>query len=377
MFSRKLNLPKLLEKKSHFLFGPRSTGKSTLIHASLKNATVYDLLDTDVFAELLRRPKIIEENLRSNLVVIDEVQKLPTILDEVHRLIEKHKKVRFLLTGSSARKVRHGSANLLAGRAWVAELFPLVSSEIDDFNLTQYLNRGGLPHIYPSSDFNEELKAYVNNYLREEIQAEALVQNLSVFSSFFDIMGLSNGCELNYESIRSECGGSINTVKRFVDILQDTLIGFRLPAWTLSKKRKAIQRAKFYFFDCGVARQLARRGEIGEHSKEFGEAFEHFIILEIRAFLSYSHSPKRMFYWRSTSAKEVDLVIERDLALEIKATTLVQDKHLRGLKAINEEGLIKKLAIVSLDREARITQGNIQIYPWQEFLQKLWAGEII
>jgi uncharacterized protein len=310
------------------------------------------------------------------MVVIDEVQKLPEILDEVHRLIEAEK-LTFLLTGSSARKLKRGGANLLAGRAWWAELFPLTSNEIPDFDLMTYLNRGGLPAVYPSDDYVEELRAYTALYLKEEIQNEALTRKVVQFAEFLDLMALSNGEEISYQSMAGDCGVSPNTIKNFIQILEDTLVAFRLNAFRKTRKRKAIARSKLYFFDIGVTNSLANRGEIMAGSELFGKAFEHFILLEVRAFLSYTRKNVKMYYWRSTSQFEVDLILDNQWAVEIKSAKSVQDKHLKGLRAMKEEGLIQNFAVVSCDRYERKTRDNITILPWKLFLEKLWNGELI
>ena len=256
MYKRILSLPNLLEMKSHFLFGARATGKSTLIKAQLKNeATVFDLLERDTYKRLLQEPSLLEKADPSKIIVIDEIQKIPSLLDEVHRLIQKNNTT-FLLTGSSARKLKRGSSNLLAGRAWQANLFPLVSREITDFDLERYLTRGGLPQAYDSKYWQKELKAYISLYLREEVAAEALTRNLESFSEFLDLAALSNGQEINYQSFASDCGVSLNTIKNYFDILEDTLIGIKLPAFTKTKKRKAITRSKHYLFDTGVVNAL-------------------------------------------------------------------------------------------------------------------------
>jgi len=378
MYARRLDLPALLRRKSFFLFGPRSTGKTTLIDRQLPGARVYDLLDADVYGRLLRRPAIIGEECRDadQVVVIDEIQKLPQVLDEVHRLIQK-RGIRFLLTGSSARKLKRGGANLLAGRAWEARLFPLVSREIPDFDLLQYLNRGGLPHVYDSPDFREELKYYVHTYLREEVQAEAITRNVQAFAGFLDAIALANGQEINHESLANDCQVSPGTVRNYLQVLEDTLIGFPLPAFTRTRKRKAITRGKHYLFDIGVTNQLCHRGEILERSEMFGAAFEHFLILEVRAWLGYARQDVEMCYWRSTSQFEVDLVLGRAAAVEIKATHLVQDRHLKGLRALKEEGLLRRYVAVSLDPARRQTEDGIEILPWREFLDELWSGTLL
>jgi predicted AAA+ superfamily ATPase len=380
-YPRILQMNSLLEKKSFFLFGPRSVGKTTLISQQLEGAVIYDLLDLDTYSLLLRYPKSIEERYlaasqekRKSIVVIDEIQKLPQLLNEVHRLIEKYR-IRFLLTGSSARKLRRGAANLLGGRAWEARLFPLVSQELSDLNFNRYLNRGGIPHIYLSDDFREELNSYLNLYLREEIAAEALVRRVDSFARFLDVMGLQNGEELHFQGISSDAGVPAKTIQNYIEILEDTLIGFQVPAFLKTTKRKAITRSKFYFFDVGITNALAKRGEILPESELFGKAFEHFLILEIRAYLSYKRKPYALTYWRSTSQFEVDCIIEDKLACEFKSTSHVTAKHLKGLKALKEEKNILDFCVVSQDPEPRMVEG-IKIYPWKTFLRELWADKL-
>lgn len=376
MYKRALDLPKLLKKKSFFLFGPRGTGKTTLIRQTLSDAFVIDLLEIKTYREYLKNPSILSEQQLKPIVVIDEVQKLPEILDEVHRLIESLK-ITFLLTGSSARKLKRGGANLLAGRAWWADLFPLTYKEIPDFDLMTYLNRGGLPSVYQSDDYVEELRAYAALYLREEIQNEALTRKVAQFSEFLDLIALSNGEEISYQSLAGDCGVSANSIKNYIQILEDTLVVFQLKAFVKTRMRKAISRSKIYFFDVGVTNSLAKRGSIIEGSEMFGRAFEHFILLEMRAFLSYARKDSTMYYWRSTSRFEVDLILDSRWAIEIKSAGSIQDKHLKGLRALKEEGLIQNFAVVSCGRVERKTKDGIVIFPWKNFLKKLWKGEII
>jgi uncharacterized protein len=376
---RTLPLEELLKAKSIFLFGPRSTGKSTLFRHKLPGCRVYDLLDSRTFSRLLKSPHLIEEENSDKVnqpIIIDEIQKLPGLLDEVHRLIEG-RGFRFLLTGSSARKIKRGAANLLAGRAWMSELFPLTSNEITDFDLTRYLNRGGLPQVLFSESPEEELASYVSLYLKEEIQSESLTRNLPAFAAFLDAMALSNGEEINLESFATDCGVSPMTVKNYIQILEDTLIGFSLKGFTRTRKRKAISRIKHYFFDVGVVNTLAQRGMIKPKSELFGKAFEQFVIQEIRAYLSYARLRLPVSYWRSTSQFEVDAVIADKLALEVKSTSMINENHLKGLRALKEEGLIQRYAVVSLDEEARTTRDDISILPWKVFLSKLWNNELI
>jgi predicted AAA+ superfamily ATPase len=375
-FKRALSLPALMGASSHFLFGPRSTGKTYLVRKQLPDAKVYDLLDSDVFSRLARRPKLLGEELTASdkIVVIDEIQKLPVLLDEVHRLIET-KGIRFLLTGSSARKLRRGGSNLLGGRARQAHLYPLCFPEIPHFNLITYLNRGGIPRILPLNDYEDELRGYADLYLREEITAEALVRNIGQFARFLDGMALQNGEELNFENMASDCGVPARTLHNYVQILEETLVGFPVHSFRATRKRKAITRSKFFLFDVGVANVLAQRGEIKPHSELFGKCFEHFMFLELRACLGYRRKAHPLQYWRSTSGFEVDCVIGDRLAIEFKSSDMVSERHLRGLRALREEGMVKNYAVVSLDPQKRVVDG-ITIYPWREFLNELWAERI-
>lgn len=377
MYTRTLALDNLLKNRSYFLFGPRGTGKSTLITQMLPNAKVYDLLDAAEFQRLLREPTLISQETKADtLVVIDEIQKLPELLDEVHRLIVKRKQV-FLLTGSSARRLRKSGVNLLAGRAFQAELFPLTSQEIPDFDLITYLNTTGLPEFYGQEQVQEYLKAYVGTYLQEEIKAEALTRNLAGFARFLEVVALCNGEEINFANISSDCGVGVRTLEAYFGILDDTLIGFSVPPFLSTTKRKAITRSKYFLFDIGVVNTLTRRGYVEYKSELFGRLFEHFIALELRAFLSYNRIDLPLQYWRSTSQFEVDFILGNSVAIEVKGTDLVTDKHLKGLRALKEEGLIQSYCVVSLDSHERLTPDGIHILPWQVFLNKLWSCQVV
>lgn len=377
MYCRRLDIKNLLKKRSYFLLGPRGVGKSTLIEQTLPQARLYDLLDASVFQRLLRDPTLISQETGSeDLVVIDEIQKLPSLLDEVHRLIVKRKQT-FLLTGSSARKLRKGGTNLLAGRAFQAWLLPLTYQEIPDFDLLTYLNTTGLPEFYGKTGVHDYLNAYIGTYLQEEIKAEALTRNLSGFMRFLDVVALCHGEEINYANISSDCGVPVRTLEAYFGILDDTLVGFSVQPFLSTKKRKAITRVKYFMFDIGVVNSLARRGYVECKSELFGRLFKHFIALELRAFLAYCQVNLPLQYWRSVSHFEVDFILGNALAIEVKGTDLVTDKHLRGIRAFREEGQVKNYGVVSLDTHERMTHDGIHIWPWKEFLTKLWSGQLV
>jgi len=380
-YTRKLNLLQLLKKKSFFLFGPRSTGKTYLINEQLKDqAVIFDLLKGDLFLRLSADPSLIEgmidaENSSGSPVVIDEIQRIPALLNEVHRLIEE-KRIRFLLTGSSARKLKKEHANLLAGRAWNAALFPLSFSEIPNFNLDRYLRYGGLPQVYPSRYPEEELDAYVNTYLKEEIQAEGLIRKLPPFSRFLKTAALSNGNVLNFTEVANDSQVPPSTVREYYSILIDTLVGFFLEPWARSKKRKAIQTAKFYFFDTGVTNAIAGTKHLDRNSNAYGMSFEQFIGMEIRAYLSYSRIKDPLTFWRTTHGFEVDYLIGDHTAIEVKSTHKISPRHLKGLKALQEEKVFKKYLLITQDKIS-IEKNDIRAMHWNDFLQKLWRGKII
>lgn len=367
------------QEDSVFLWGARQVGKSTLVKSVYPNAKIYDLLKSDEYTRLLRRPQLLREELLSfgeeTLVVIDEIQKIPQLLDEVHWLIV-NRGIRFILCGSSARKLKRIGTNLLGGRAMSVKLYPLVSAEIPDFDLVRGINHGMLPRHYLAANPKKRLEAYIGTYLKEEIQDEAVVRQLAAFNRFLDVAAQSNGEIINYKNIAQDCGVSAVTVKEYFAILQQTLIGYMLPAFTDSKKRRAITAPKFYYFDVGVANHLLHRSNLQQGSVDFGHAFEHLMIQELIAYLSYSESDKALSYWRTASGYEVDVVIGNGLvAIEFKSSEEVQSKHTKGLKAFSEEYANARLIVVSMDINPRILNG-VEILPAMGFLKLLWAGKI-
>ncbi|MBI4432765.1 MAG: ATP-binding protein [Candidatus Omnitrophica bacterium] len=369
---------KLPKGQSAFLWGPRKVGKSYWINHSLgEKAVIIDLLKTDVFAELASRPALLRERYsedKSDLIVIDEVQKIPLLLDEVHWLIE-NKGRSFLLTGSSARKLRRGHANLLGGRAWRRTMVPLSVLEVEGFDLERVTVSGMLPPHYLSSAPEEDLRAYVSDYLKEEIAAEALVQNIPSFSEFLRVAAISSGELINYVNIARETGISHKIVRKYFDILEDTYLGFRIPPWKKSRNRRMIHTEKFYLFDVGVSNYLARRRpQMG--SAEFGKAFEHYILMELRAYQAYKDPDWPISFWRTSTGQEVDFILgDKELALEIKASKRVHEGDIRSLIALSEDGPVKNKIIVSLEKEPRKLEGGIEVVPWRQFIDRLWGQD--
>jgi len=382
MFRRQLALPGSPEV-SFFLWGPRQTGKTSLLRATYPGATWIDLLKTDEFARYAQRPALLREELLAQpgrpFVVIDEVQKVPALLDEVHWLIE-NRGARFVLCGSSARKVRRGAANLLGGRALRHELLGLISAEIGpEFDLVRMLNHGYLPRHYLGSAPGAMLRAYVDDYLKEEIAAEGLVRHLPTFSGFLQAAVPSDTELVNFASIARDCGASAPTVKEYFQILVDTLLGRWLPAYRGRPKRRVIQAPKFYFADVGVVNLLARRGPLQPGSELFGKAFENWVGHELTAFRAYRNAFDDLAYWRLASGIEVDFVIDAaEVAVEAKATANVHRDHLVGLRELAREyPRVKRRVVVSLESRPRRTEDGIDILPAGVFAERLWAGEIV
>lgn len=372
----------LNQQASCFLWGPRQVGKSTLLKQSFPDSLRFNLLDPATFEQLQRDPSLLSQKLlaqprRPDPVIIDEVQKIPQLLDAIQLLMDDHG-VSFILCGSSARKLKRGGANLLGGRALRYELHPLVYREIPDFDLIRALNHGLLPRHYLSDDPRDYLHAYVGDYLKEEILAEGLTRNVQAFSRFLDMAAFSHGEILNYTTIASECGVRSSTIKEYFQILEDTLLGNFVHSFRLRPKRRVIQAPKFYFFDVGIVNFLLKRPRIEEGNELFGRAFEHFIYQELVAYHHYSRKHFQISYWRTASQIEVDFILgQHEVALEVKGSKEVKSNHLKGLKAFHDEYTTKQAIVVSLDTAPRLVEGGIQVLPWEIFLERLWGGEII
>jgi len=379
MFTRKQILIDA-ENHSLFLWGARQTGKSTLLKALFPNALWFDLLQSDLYERLSKNPSILRETIlaktESETVIIDEIQRIPELLNEVHWLMTNERK-KFVLSGSSARKILRGGYNLLGGRALRYELYPLVSSEIPDFDLVRALNNGLLPRHYLATNAKKLLSAYIGNYLKDEIAAEAKIRNIQSFSKFLEAAAFSNGEMVTYANIAADCGVSAPTVKEYFQILEDTLIGRFVQAYQKKPKRRVITAPKFYFFDVGIVNHLLKRGKIEFGTEIFGNAFEHFIYHEIYAHSQYSGLEYPISYWRTASQIEVDFILgDNEVAVEVKSTTNVSSRHLSGLKQFAEEYKTKHLILVCNEPMPRLID-NILVLPWKDFLQKLWANELM
>lgn len=378
MYQRIFNINNELDM-SVFLFGARQTGKSTLLRKAVSKAVYIDLLDSDIRKLYRKRPAYLYDQLAgkdsSCVVIIDEIPEVPDLLNEVHRLISEFG-IRFVLCGSSARKLKRKGYNTLGGRAFPCYFYPLVSAEIPDLDIDRAVNNGMMPLHYPAKNATRLLASYVDVYLKEEIQAEALVRDLDNFERFLEVAALTDGEMVNYANIASDCGVSAKTVKEYFSILQDTLVGYTIPAYTKVMKRRLVQAPRFYFFDVGVANYLLHRQNLVRGTVEFGHAFEHWVIQEIIAYIGYTHNENRLSYWRTYTGIEVDAVIgDARLAIEIKSVAEVLPKHLAGLKTFMEEHPDTRPIIVSLDRISRRC-GEMESLYVMDFLRMLWAGEL-
>ena len=384
MFSRYYQLDKELDT-SVFLFGARQTGKTTLLLQQFPNAEYIDLLDSVTLRKFSNYPETLFEMYKDSdsntVVIIDEIQQVPLLLNEVHRLIHK-RGIRFILCGSSARKLRRKGYNTLGGRALPCYLYPLVSAEIPDFDIDTALTKGMLPAFYTAKNAYRLLASYLDVYLRQEIKEEALVRNLSNFQRFLDAAALTDGEIVNYNNIATDCGVSANSVKEYFSILEDTLVGYMIPAFAKRVKRRIVLSPKFYFFDIGVTNYLLHRKEVVRGTTEYGHAFEHFVMQELIAYIGYTHNDNRLSYWRTKDGVEVDAVIGNDLlggaklAIEIKSTEDVQNKHLKGLRTFADEHPDCRRIVVALDRFTRRTVDNIEIMYVYDFLRQLWSGKL-
>jgi predicted AAA+ superfamily ATPase len=419
-FHRVIQIPDLTTQNAQaravFLWGPRKVGKSSWIRRHLPQAIYIDLLKSDLLAEYSARPSLLRERYRTQLlnqqaqtgcsehdvfapIVIDEIQKCPGLLDEVHWLLENTPR-RFLITGSSPRKLRRNHANLLGGRAWRREMRPLTSVEIglpvavdggaylgmesgdreERFDLERAIIRGLIPSHYLSDEWREELRGYVADYLIEEIVHEGAVRSLPDFSDFLRVAAITNAELINYTNVAREVGVSAKVVRSYFQILEDTLLGFRLAPWSRSKKRRLVETEKFYLFDVGVSNFLARRIPAAG-TPEFGKSFEHLILMELLAYRAYRSPELEIRFWRTSNQQEVDFILnDKEVAIEIKSSRRTELTDIKHLTSLTEDGPIRHRIIVSCDREPKTLEdrfGSISVLPWQVFLARLWQGDIV
>ena len=379
MYHRIFDIENRLDE-AMFLFGGRQVGKSTLLKERFPNAIYIDLLNSELRNRFRQHPEEFRESLLryqpETLVIVDEIQKVPDLLDEVHWLMV-NKGLHFILSGSSARKLKKSGANNLGGRAIPEILFPLVSAEIPDFDLERAIQNGMIPRHYMVANARNRLKSYIELYLKEEIMEEAAVQNVDDFIRFLEVAAISDGEILNYENVASDCGVSANTVKAYYKILCDTLLGFKVPAFSKVIKRKLNKASRFYFFDVGIANYLTGRHQLAPKTPEYGHAFEHLVMQEIMAYLGYKDSEEKLTYWHTYDNIEVDAVIgDARVAIEIKSTDTIQTGHKKGLAEFAREHPGVKQIIVSRDRISR-RSSDVDLYYVNDFFKALWNDEII
>lgn len=379
MYHRIFDIENRLDE-AMFLFGGRQTGKSTLLKERFPKAVYIDLLKSDVRNRFKQHPEEFRESLLryppETLVIVDEIQKVPDLLDEVHWLMVE-KGLWFILSGSSARKIKKSGANNLGGRAIPETLFPLVSAEIPDFDLERAVQNGMIPRHYMVANARNRMRAYIDLYLKEEIIEEALVQNVDEFVRFMEVAAIMDGEILNYENVASDCEVSANTVKAYYKILVDTLLGFEVPAYRKVIKRKLYKSPRFYYFDVGIANHLTKRYHLAPKTPEYGHAFEHLIMQEIVAYLGYTNSDEELTYWHTYENLEVDAVIgDARVAIEIKSKEHIDHDDKKGLTEFAKEHPDTKQILVSKDRISR-RSGDVDLYYVTDFFKALWAGEII
>ena len=389
-FQRRLSIV-LPERQSAFLWGARKTGKSTFLRQVFPGSLSFDFLRTDLLIAFTTRPALLREQLLTRSpaelalpVILDEVQKVPALLDEVHGLIEGHG-LRFVLCGSSARKLKRGRANLLGGRAWRSEMLPLVSAEFPHaaegeggMELLRALNNGLIPSHYLSVNPRKSLEAYVRDYLKEEVFDEGLTRNVPAFSRFFEALGYCHGELINHANIARDCGVDAKTVKEYFQILCDTLLGRLVLPYKKRQERQVISKApKFYLFDVGVAGAVSRRRIVEPRGDLFGRAFEHLVLMELVAHASYSELTYDIHFWRTKAGAEVDFILgDGEVAVEVKGTSRVDDRDMRGLRLFGETHRPRMSIVVCNEAAERVVDG-IRIIPWRIFFRELWAGEIV
>lgn len=389
MISRKIDIKSNIKEMSVLLLGPRQTGKSTFIKNEMGHDFFkIDLLEPEIFRDYQKNPGLLKQVVASTekkIIVIDEIQKIPELLDVVQSILESQKSIRFLLTGSSARKLKKTTTNLLGGRAYPMFMHPITTHEYLNSDLKYDLNKliqyGGLPSVLMSEQPIKRLKAYIGIYLQEEIKAEGFVRNLTDFSKFLDVAALTNTEQLDYSRVASDVQISARTVSSYYQILQDTLVGYLLEPYKETKSRKAVATPKFYFFDVGVANHLTGRDQLAVGTPEYGKAVEHLVFTELVAYNHYLNKDLKVYYWRSTSQFEVDFLVQlknkKWIAIEVKATGRIGKDDFKGIKALEDDLKLERKIVICLERDQRLTKDHFEIYPLQKFFDQLWAGKIL
>lgn len=372
MYSRTISPPK---DKSFFLFGPRGTGKTTWVKTAFPHAIFIDLLESEVYNDLLANPQRLEKFIPNDFkgrIIIDEVQRIPELLNEVHRLIEKNR-YRFVLTGSSARKLRTKGVNLLGGRALIYPFHQLTALELGkDFDLKHSLMYGQLPSVYTEADPKAYLESYVKAYLREEVQQEGLTRNLGAFSRFLEAASFSQGAVVNTSSVARECGVERKVVENYFSILEDLLIGYKVPVFTKKAKRRMTAHQKFYFFDVGIYRTLRPSGPLDSPEEIDGMAIETLVFQELKAVNDCLKLRYDLYYWHTANRVEVDFILygKRGLkAFEVKRTSRISESMLRGLRIFQKDYPAAKSYFI-YGGKRRFYEGNITILPIEEALLK-------
>ncbi len=378
---RFLDLKEHLEEKSILLLGPRRTGKSSFIQKQVKPDLYFNLLETETFSRFAYDPGLLKKEITPahRLICIDEIQKLPNLMDEVHSLIENNKKLRFVLTGSSAKNLKKSHTSLMAGRARQIHFLPFNYNEVRNhhFDLKKFLLYGGLPDTYLSKNPWEELKDYSGIYLTEEIQSSAFVRKIENYARFLEFAALSSGQLLNFESLASDAFIPARTIKDYYQLLEETMIGYNLKSFRKKGSRKEVSTSKFYFFDMGVLNAFIKRKILTEKSKDFGDLFEHFIFLELKAYQLLNRGDWELEFWRTHRQDEVDFILGKgEVIIEVKSSSGIKSEYFNGLKKFKKENSCRRVLLVSQAPQRKTIEG-IEIYPWKDFLEELWAGEII
>jgi len=387
-FKRILNISEYLVDSSLLLLGPRQTGKTTLIKKEFPDALFFDLLDPELYRDFIKSPNALKDIVKekhSELIIIDEIQKIPKLLDVVHQIIEEDKEKRFILTGSSARKLKSQKTNLLGGRAYPLYLHPITSKEFlkerEESDLHELLEKGGMPFILNTKNYLRALKAYVGVYLKEEIKAEGFARNLTDFSGFLEVAALTNSEQLNYTTVARDVQLSPRTVSSYYQILQDTMLGYIVPPFKASKSRKTFATPKFYFFDLGVVNYLCGREKISAGTPEYGKILEHFVFCELIAYRDYFEKDFEICYWRSLSNLEVDFVIRMKnriyYAIEVKSTPHVHQQDLKGIKALEEDIELQGKYVICREKYSKNIDENFHLLTIADFCAQLWAGKLI